>query len=368
MPNDNSSVSGGGGSGWSSEQKAMANVIIKVGRQVGASRRDIRIALMTALQESGLRNLDYGDRDSLGLFQQRTSMDWGSREQVTNPYYAARAFFLGAGTNSGLLDIKGRNKMSLSQAAQAVQRSAYPDAYAKWADDALTFISGLPSKGKKYGQPGSPGTPNIAPDPSRMFPTASIADIIGNPDDFGTAMPTAVRQPGDGMTPIATPVAQGLDASTAPTVFTGMAPFNTADEYVAATGGGGFGQRGVNNTRKALVQYARTALGTPYVWGGNDMQKGVDCSGFVQQVYKEMGIDVPRVSYQQAQSGKRVDLSKLRPGDLVAWDNSSRNNGADHIAIYIGNGRIIEAPRTGLSVRIRKLGDNEGAWGVRMKI
>jgi len=67
--------------------------------------------------------------------------------------------------------------------------------------------------------------------------------------------------------------------------------------------------------------------------------------------------------------GKRVGLDKLQVGDLVAWDNSSRNRGADHIAIWLGDGRIIEAPRPGLSVRIRELGDDDlkdGVWGVDM--
>lgn len=56
----------------------------------------------------------------------------------------------------------------------------------------------------------------------------------------------------------------------------------------------------------------------------------------------------------------------MQAGDLVAWDNSSRNNGADHIAIYLGGGLIAEAPRPGVALRVRKLGDNEGAWGVRV--
>lgn len=68
----------------------------------------------------------------------------------------------------------------------------------------------------------------------------------------------------------------------------------------------------------------------------------------------------------QARAGKRIGIHNLQAGDLVAWDNSSRNNGADHIAIYIGSGLIVEAPRPGVPVRTRKLGDNEGAWGVRI--
>lgn len=102
-----------------------------------------------------------------------------------------------------------------------------------------------------------------------------------------------------------------------------------------------------------VVAEAKEYLGLPYVWGGNSKQTGVDCSGLVQQVYRSLGYELPRVSADQARSGTKVDsLAEARPGDLIAWDNSSRNNGADHIAIYLGNGKMIEAPRTGLDVRI----------------
>jgi hypothetical protein len=103
----------------------------------------------------------------------------------------------------------------------------------------------------------------------------------------------------------------------------------------------------------AVVAEAKKYLGLPYVWGGTDPNKGLDCSGLVQLVYKNLGYDLPRVSYQQAASGRPVaSMAEAQPGDLIAWDNSSRNNGVDHIAIYIGNGKMIEAPRTGLNVRI----------------
>jgi cell wall-associated NlpC family hydrolase len=123
----------------------------------------------------------------------------------------------------------------------------------------------------------------------------------------------------------------------------------------------------LSGTRSDLVNYAKKFLGTPYVWGGSQ-PGGFDCSGFVQYVEKKFGIDLPRVSYQQANSGTRTSIKNLQAGDLVAWDENSRNNGADHIAIYIGNGYIIEAPHTGANVRIRKLGKNEGAWGVSLNI
>ncbi|MCW2848613.1 MAG: lytic transglycosylase [Marmoricola sp.] len=106
-------------------------------------------------------------------------------------------------------------------------------------------------------------------------------------------------------------------------------------------------------TGAAVVDEAKQFLGLPYVWGGNSKEKGVDCSGLVQQVYKKFGIELPRLSADQARQGTPVaSLAQAKPGDLLAWDNSSRNSGADHIAIYVGNGKMIEAPRTGLDVRL----------------
>src|SRR5689334_24868533 len=87
-----------------------------------------------------------------------------------------------------------------------------------------------------------------------------------------------------------------------------------------------------------VVSEAKKYLGIPYVWGGTDPKKGLDCSGLVQLVYKNLGYGLPRVSNQQATVGTAVpSLAEAKPGDLLAWDNSSRNNGVDHIAIYLGN-------------------------------
>jgi hypothetical protein len=107
-----------------------------------AARRDLperaaAIALATALQESKLRNLDAGDRDSIGLFQQRPSQGWGTPEELSDPRYAAGEFY------DHLVRVRGWQKMRLTDAAQAVQRSAHPELYQKWESDATTLAAAL---------------------------------------------------------------------------------------------------------------------------------------------------------------------------------------------------------------------------------
>jgi len=99
--------------------------------------RAVTIALATALQESALRNLDHGDRDSLGLFQQRPSQGWGSPAQVTDPNYSARIFY------DRLLQVPDWEDQPVTVAAQTVQRSAFPSAYAKWEGLAADLVEQL---------------------------------------------------------------------------------------------------------------------------------------------------------------------------------------------------------------------------------
>jgi LysM repeat protein len=129
----------------SNEMATNARIIIQVGRELGIPNYGIVIALATAAQESHLRNLDYGDRDSVGLFQQRPTSGWGTESQIRDPRYAARAFFGGPtsttpGDTIGLLDVDQWQHMSLTDAAQAVQISAFPEAYAKWEVSAWNWL------------------------------------------------------------------------------------------------------------------------------------------------------------------------------------------------------------------------------------
>lgn len=109
---------------------------------------------------------------------------------------------------------------------------------------------------------------------------------------------------------------------------------------------------GVAGTAAELIAKAKQFVGTPYKWGGTS-PLGFDCSGFTQYVFRQFGVNLPRISYQQGQGGSAVGgRDQWQPGDLLFWDNSSRNNGADHVAIYIGGGLILHAPKPGDRVKI----------------
>ncbi|MDE0546740.1 LysM peptidoglycan-binding domain-containing protein [Microbacterium sp. C7(2022)] len=130
------------------EQRENARLIIQVGRELGVPERGIAIALGTAMQESWIRNLDWGDRDSLGLFQQRPSTGWGTADQVRDRVRSIKTFYGGPSdpngyATRGLLDIPGWEKMSYTQAAQAVQISAYPDRYAQWEKASYEWLAAL---------------------------------------------------------------------------------------------------------------------------------------------------------------------------------------------------------------------------------
>jgi hypothetical protein len=123
--------------GWSDEQIANARVIVTIGSQRQVPERGLVIAVATALQESGLRNLRGGDRDSIGLFQQRPSQGWGTRKQLSDPSYQTGKFY------DKLLTLDGWQKKRLTEAAQAVQVSAYPEAYTKHTHAATRLVEAL---------------------------------------------------------------------------------------------------------------------------------------------------------------------------------------------------------------------------------
>lgn len=106
---------------------------------------------------------------------------------------------------------------------------------------------------------------------------------------------------------------------------------------------------GVSDVRVDLVQYAKTFIGNPYVWGGTSLTNGADCSGFTLSIYKKYGVSLPHHAASQAKMGKAVTLAEAQPGDLVFY---SKNGSINHVAIYIGGGQVVHAssPKTGIKI------------------
>lgn len=96
-----------------------------------------------------------------------------------------------------------------------------------------------------------------------------------------------------------------------------------------------------SEVRNALVAYAQQFIGNPYVWGGTSLTGGADCSGYVLALYAQYGYGLPHSSAAQSYCGTRIDLSQVRPGDLVFYSNDGAN--INHVALYIGNGLIAHA-------------------------
>jgi cell wall-associated NlpC family hydrolase len=151
--------------------------------------------------------------------------------------------------------------------------------------------------------------------------------------------------------PTATPGSAWSTAATA----AGLTPTRSAAApSTSSTAGSG----SATGSGAAVVQAAKGYLGVPYAWGGTDPSTGLDCSGLVQQVYSDLGIDLPRTSSQQATSGRAVaSLDEAQPGDLVFFDYSSSRPGVDHVGIYIGGGQMIAAPQEGEVVKVQSVGD-----------
>ncbi|MFD8705895.1 C40 family peptidase [Kitasatospora sp. NPDC059648] len=282
------------------EQTGNAQTIARVAREKGLPTRAAAIALMTAMQESSLRRLPpTAGHDAAGLFQQRSVVGWGTPEQVLDPIYSANAFYFGVPSQHipGLTSVVGWERMDMADAAETVQVSGVGYQYRKWAD-------------------------------------------------FGTALAQSLS---------------GGDTNKAVTC---------TDATPAALAG-----PAVNN----VINRAMSQLGVPYVWGGGEptgpttgfcgdntgwlngscfasSHAGFDCSSLVQYAWWPY-VHLPRVTTQQYEAGQHIPIGATLPGDLVFWQSGPE--GIYHVAMVLVNDagkiQIVEAPRTGLSVRVRDL-------------
>ncbi|MGK4906443.1 C40 family peptidase [Streptomyces albus] len=291
------------------EQVPHAQTIVATGLSMHVSKKGQVIALATALQESRLRNLSSGDRDSLGLFQQRPSQGWGTAKQIRDPVYASTKFY------EHLKKVPGWQQMTVTQAAQAVQNSLYPGAYAKWEPLATALQKAIAATFPGHRKPSK----KSAGKKSGATTTSTGCEAPADGSAFG-------RIP-EGAVPKGYKIPKGTDP----------------------------------HARKALT-WAMHQLGTMYQWGGTctnphgpDPMGRCDCSSLMQQAYAKAGIKLTRTTYTQVTEGKQVSTQRLRPGDLLFSRGSAAR--PEHVGMYMGAGVVIEAPRTGKPVRITPLKD-----------
>lgn len=119
-----------------------------------------------------------------------------------------------------------------------------------------------------------------------------------------------------------------------------------------------------NLLRGQMLQYAQQFLGNPYVWGGTSLTNGCDCSGFVQQIYRQFGYSLPRTSREQAQYGEKINVYDAQPGDLIYY---AREDGyIYHVLMYMGSGKAINAASTQEGIRISDVDYSKVCWATRV--
>ncbi|MER7273518.1 C40 family peptidase [Dactylosporangium sp. NPDC000244] len=276
--------------GLTAEQAGNAAVIIAVGQRLGVPPRGWVIAIATALQESDLVNLghlgDSNDTDSLGLFQQRPSQGWGTPEQIMQPDYAATKFY------QRLNQVPRWETLPLTDAAQAVQRSAYGEAYAKHEARAAAIVAGYTGGVVCDGGDGLP--PDVA---------ASLPERFTLPPDTPPPVVVAI---GWALAQLGTPYTFGGDCTAAHS---------------------GIPQRQCDCS--SLMQQAYRAAGIVIPRTTHDqVHAGTLVSG----------------------------ADSLRPGDLILIPGSGgTRTDPGHVGMFIGSGLIVQAPKTGDFVKISKL-------------
>ena len=255
------------------EQRGNVGMIISIGKKRKLPPRAWQVAIQAGMTESGLRSLNYGDRDSMGIFQMRPSMGWGTPEQVTDPDYAINKFY------DVLEEVPNWDQQRPGESAQDVERSAFPERYHKWEPMAAHLIGNV----------------------------GSVSDPTGCGEGTGRLLPAPTKQAGN------------------------------------------------------AIKFAMNQRGKPYQWGAlTTHQNSYDCSSLMLQAYRSAGVTLPRVSRQQFQAGALLPVKQAQPGDLLFWAYDESNPATiHHVAMYLGDGKIVEAQQTGVPVHIRPVSFTE---------
>ncbi|MBN9748642.1 NlpC/P60 family protein [Amycolatopsis sp. A1MSW2902] len=254
------------------DQRSIVASIIGIGKQRGLPPQAWQSAIQAGKTESELRNLPDGDRDSIGVFQMRPSMGWGTPAQLRDVTYQVNKWY------SVLAAVPGWQSMRTGDAAQRVERSGFPERYHKW----------------------------------EAFAAAVIAQN-------GDSVPPAAGAPPGGVVGACGPSA--LDA----------------------------------NRMEAAVSFALAQQGKPYQWGATG-PFFFDCSGLMLRSYQQVGITLPRTSAQQYTAGARVPVAQARRGDLLFWAYNTNDPATiHHVAMFLGDGQMVEAQQDGVPVKISRI-------------
>ncbi|MFD2421938.1 C40 family peptidase [Amycolatopsis pigmentata] len=256
--------------GLTGEQRQTVSLIVSVGKQRSLSPRAWQVAIQAGMTESGLRNLNHGDADSLGIFQMRPSMGWGSVAQLQDPVYEINKFY------DVLLAVPGWDQQRPGTSAQAVERSAFPDRYHRWEQMAAYLVENV----------------------------GQVTNVTGCGQSVGLALP-------------GNPAAAGA------------------------------------------IQFALAQLGKPYLWGGTG-PNSFDCSGLMLRAYQAGGITLDRVAADQYKDGAMLPVRAAQAGDLLFWAYDPANPVTiHHVAMYLGNGKMVEAQQDGVPVHVRPVSFDE---------
>jgi cell wall-associated NlpC family hydrolase len=351
---DAGAVGGAGGGGapdgrgrsWSAEQTGHARTIIQVAAQRGLPRRAAVIAVSTAIVESQLHNVNYGDRDSIGLFQQRPSQGWGPPRELLEPVLAAQKFY------DALLALPQWAFAPPGVAAQAVQRSAFPLRYAPEEPAAAALVArywigpDAPAGQAPAGQ-ASAGQASAAKGPGGAAPVGA-APVAADPARAG---PAGVADASADAALLASICADqgGADLPTRPG--TTVEPTRLPPGFVLP----------VDPVRRAVVSAALAQVGKPYVWGAKGPD-AFDCSGLTQTAWAGAGVVIPAGTIAQIRDGTAVaDLADAAPGDLLFIPGSLGTVAVPrHVGIYAGNGLVVDARSARRGVMISSLDDWRG--------
>lgn len=118
-----------------------------------------------------------------------------------------------------------------------------------------------------------------------------------------------------------------------------------------------------NGRRQEIVNYALQFVGNPYVWGGTSLTNGADCSGFVQSIYRDFGILLPRVACDQANAGTRISVNEVQPGDLIFYAD---NGYIYHVVMYIGNDQVVHASSASTGIKVSNVNWDRAVSGVKL--